>query len=295
MPTIEYSNNPNSETVFVTDGGKRTRALKKVLLNGTIDYPQNANAKDCYVTVDGKKQRALMTVDISSAGTLEYPDGSNSTKGYVTDGNGNKHHVVLTANIASGSTPFEKYKLLDRVKDDTDTEIGTVVGFHTDSNNNTYAVVCLDKCYRTNSSYLFGLYGIAISDLPTYNASKVFDAKETATFNCDKILAQATASEVSSPAVEYCRGLSFVIDGTTYYGQLPTVNEIIYILSNLNWLNTNDTSTGTDLGSGNVYMASSCFSNANYIWTVGGTSATILEAKMSNTGKKIIPIIELPI
>ena len=104
MPTIEYSNNPNSETVFVTDGGKRTRALKQVLVDGTIDYPQNANSKDCYVTVDGKKQRALMTVDIASEGTLEYPDGSNSTKGYVTDGNGNKHRVILTAALAGGGS-----------------------------------------------------------------------------------------------------------------------------------------------------------------------------------------------
>lgn len=103
MPTVEYPTNPNTDTVFVTDdGGKRTRSLKTVVVDGTIDYPKNANVKDCYVTIDGKKQRALMTADISKEGSLEYPDGSNSTKGYVTV-SGKKHRVVLTATLAGGA------------------------------------------------------------------------------------------------------------------------------------------------------------------------------------------------
>ena len=103
MPTVEYPTNPNTDTAFVTDdGGKRTRSLKTVLVDGTIDYPKNANVKDCYVTIDGKKQRALMTADVSKDGVVEYQDGSNSTKGYVTV-DGKKHRVVLTAVLAGGA------------------------------------------------------------------------------------------------------------------------------------------------------------------------------------------------
>lgn len=108
MPTVDYPTNPNTDTVFVTDdGGKRTRSLKTVLVDGTIDYPKSANVKDCYVTIDGKKQRALMTADISKDGVVEYPDGNNSTKGYVTV-DGKKHRVVLTATLAGGEPAIDE-------------------------------------------------------------------------------------------------------------------------------------------------------------------------------------------
>lgn len=106
MPETQYPKNPNTDTAFVTDDqGKRTRAVKTVVLDGTIDYPKNSNSPDCYVTVDGKKQRALMTADISSEGTVEYPENSNSTKGYITV-NGKKQRVVLTAALVGGGSPI---------------------------------------------------------------------------------------------------------------------------------------------------------------------------------------------
>lgn len=100
MPTVTYPKNANSDTVFVEDGGKKTRAIKTVEPDGTITYPSNANSENCYVTVDGKKQRALMTAPQDTS-TLEYPNNPNSTKGYVTV-NGKKQRVVITANIAGG-------------------------------------------------------------------------------------------------------------------------------------------------------------------------------------------------
>ena len=104
MPETQYPKNPNTDTAFVTDDqGKRTRAVKTVVLDGTIDYPKNSNSTDCYVTVDGKKQRALMIADISSEGTVEYPTNSNSTKGYITV-NGKKQRVVLTASLVGGGS-----------------------------------------------------------------------------------------------------------------------------------------------------------------------------------------------
>lgn len=104
MPTIKYPNNPNTDTVFVTDDNNhRTRAVKTAQVDGTIDYPTNPNSDSCYVTVDGKKQRALMVADISSEGTLDYPKNSNSTKGYVTV-NGKKQRVTLTASLVGGGT-----------------------------------------------------------------------------------------------------------------------------------------------------------------------------------------------
>lgn len=103
MPTLQYPKSPNSDTVFVEDEGKRTRAVKTAVLDGTVDYPSNANSDSCYVTVDGKKQRALMVADISSQGDISYPNNENSTKGYVTV-DGKKQRVVFTAALAGGGS-----------------------------------------------------------------------------------------------------------------------------------------------------------------------------------------------
>lgn len=102
MPDVTYPKNANSDTVFVEEGGKKTRAIKTVEPDGTVTYPSNANSENCYVTVDGKKQRALMTAPQDTS-TLEYPNNPNSTKGYVTV-NGKKQRVVITANIAGGGS-----------------------------------------------------------------------------------------------------------------------------------------------------------------------------------------------
>lgn len=105
MPDVKYPKNPNSDTAFVEEDGKRTRAIKVAVVDGTIDYPKNANSDSCYVTIDGKKQRALMVADVSGEGTVEYPNNPNSTKGYV-EIDGKKQRVVLTASLAGGgSTP----------------------------------------------------------------------------------------------------------------------------------------------------------------------------------------------
>ena len=45
MPTIQYSNNPNEETAFVTqDDGQRNRAVLTAQLDGTIEFPNNPNS-----------------------------------------------------------------------------------------------------------------------------------------------------------------------------------------------------------------------------------------------------------
>lgn len=145
-----------------------------------------------------------------------------------------------TANVSVGGSG--KYELFQRVKDDNNVEIGTVVGFRKDSNNNEYAVVCLDKTYRSISYFTILSTATQITDLPHYTSMSAYEAPETATYNCDKILAQATASGLTSGAVSECRSHSFVIDGITYYGQVPSLVEMVYILLNRTTINTKDPS-----------------------------------------------------
>lgn len=356
MPTVEYPTNPNTDTAFVTDdGGKRTRSLKTVLVDGTIDYPKNANVKDCYVTIDGKKQRALMTADVSKDGVVEYPDGSNSTKGYVTV-DGKKHRVVLTATLAGGApdpviaelnvTPTTsaqtitapegtdgyspvkvsavtssidaniqagnikkdvtilgvtgtlegssgKYKLLQRVKDDSDNDIGCVVGFRRDSSNNEYAVVCLNKAYRNSNNYALCSKSISVSGIPVYSNSSVYDAPETATKNCDEIIITATSQSATTAAITECRNYSFIINGITYYGQLPSLTELLLVLMYRTIINTNDPSvSGQEIDTSFAYWSSTQGASNTQWFILNGNGRT------GNTDKflsyHVTPILEIP-
>jgi len=197
-----------------------------------------------------------------------------------------------TANVSVGGS---KYAVLDRVKDDSNNEIGTVVGFHTDANNQKYAVIALDAQFRLSSGqYLSD--NVAITDLPQYANPSVYGAKETATFNCDKILAQATASELTSTAVSHCRSKTFTVDSVQYAGQLPTLMELFKILEFMTEVNAADTSasqySSLVLSTSTNYWSSSQ-NSATLGWYVNfsGRTSTI---NLSNTSF-VVPILEIPI
>ena len=202
---------------------------------------------------------------------------------------------IINSVIKGGGTqPSGKYPLLSRVKDDSNNEIGTVVGFHTDANNTEYAVVCLDAQFRLSSGqYLSD--NVAITDLPQYANQSAYGAKETATFNCDKILGQATASELTSTAVSHCRSKTFTVDSIQYAGQLPTLMELLKILQFMTEVNAADTSasqySSLVLSTSNNYWSSSQYSTA-YGWSINNIGRT------SNTNKYssyfVAPVLEIP-
>lgn len=196
-----------------------------------------------------------------------------------------------TANVAIGG----KYQLLSRVKDDSNNEIGTVVGFHIDANNVEYAVVALDAQFRLLSGqYLSDV--VAITDLTQYADISVYGARETATFNCDKILAQATTSGLTSTAVSHCRSKTFTIDSVQYAGQLPTLMELLKILEFRTEVNTADTSasqySSLALPTSKIYWSSSQ-NSATYGWTVSSDGRTTASSKKFNN-PLVAPVLELP-
>lgn len=197
-----------------------------------------------------------------------------------------------TANVSVGGS---KYELLSRVKDDSNNEIGTVVGFHTDANNTEYVVVCLDAQFRLiYGQYLSG--NVAITDLPQYANPSVYGAKETATFNCDKILAQATASELTSTAVSHCRAQTFTVGSVQYAGQLPTLMELLKILEFMTEVNAKDTSASQH-SSKKISTASSYWSSSQYSAT-NGWSVSSNGTTANNKGKTqtffVAPVLEIP-
>lgn len=190
--------------------------------------------------------------------------------------------------------PTGKYSLLDRVVDDSNNSIGIVVGFHFDANDVEYAVVCLDAAYRLASGQYLSS-AVLVSGLYAYVDLTLYGAKETATENCDKILATATTQGLTSSAVSHCRSKTFTIDGVTYAGQLPTMMELLKIFEHRTRVNAADPTasqysslivpTGTSCWSSNQRISSSAYALRN---TGGVDNVT------KTVNYMVLPVLEIP-
>lgn len=202
--------------------------------------------------------------------------------------------MIINTQIKGAGGSSGKYQVLDRVKDDSNNEIGTVVGFHTDANNTEYAVVALDAVYRLAQGQYLST-NTAVANLPKYSNGGVYGAKETATFNCDKILAQATASGITSTAVSHCRSKTFMVDSVQYAGQLPTLMELLLVMQWRAEVNTADptaTANPTLVVPNNQNMWSSSQYSSPYGWCIGigGTINGISKA----ADCFVAPVLEIP-
>ena len=254
------------------------------------------------------KQPVIDTLNVTPTTSAQQITAPSGTDGY-SPVNVSAVTSSIDANIVAGNIKKDvqilgvtgsyegtgsKYPLLSRVKDDSNNEIGTVIGYHTDANNIEYAVVCLDAQFRLSSGQYLSS-SVAVTDLPKYASSSVYGAKETATFNCDKILAQATASELTSSAVSHCRSKTFTVDGVQYTGQLPTLMELLKILELMTEVNAADTSASQFsylvLSTSSGYWSSSQNSDTTG-WSVGTNGRTANSNKPNNYF--VAPILELP-
>lgn len=223
------------------------------------------------------------TTEITENGTYVAPDGKTGFNNFVV-------------NVpAGGPATHKKYKLLDRVYEDINGDaIGTVVGFHLDANNVEYAVVALDAAYRLASGQYMST-NTAVAGMTNYNNAGAYGAKETATDNCDKILAQCATSGYTSSAVSHCRAQSFTITGETYAGQLPTLMELLKILEFREAVNTADptaTANPTLVIPNNKEMWASTQYNSSGAWSVNTNGNTI---DTNRTGNFFLaPVLEIP-
>lgn len=212
--------------------------------------------------------------------------------GTITTGGGSSQLATDIATIPSGSSG--KYKLLDRIKDDSNNEIGSVSGFFKDSNDVEYAVVCLDATYRLAQGQWAASTG-AIPNMPLYGTWNLnINGTETATQNGDLILASK-----ASTAVSHCRSKSFSIGGTTYYGQLPNICELLMILGTHTILYNMDPTVSSAASGLNFIQSgfpSSAWSSsqctASYGWCIYSGSNMY---NFSKTTKGFVcPILEIP-
>lgn len=192
--------------------------------------------------------------------------------------------------IVEGGGSSGKYQLLQRIKDDSNNEIGTVSGFFTDSNNVEYAVVCLDAQYRISNGIWVSAAG-SIPNLPLYNDSSIWTSTDTATFNTQKILDFSNTSS----ACNHCRSQSFVIDGTTYYGQLPNLIELTDIFKNRININNLD-STASSYPSVIIPLSTRTWSSNQLsdIYAILVSSNGLPSATYRTNPYLTCPVLELP-
>lgn len=252
---------------------------------GTLPATQNlTNLATAIGTISGGSTPTLITKSITANGT--YNASSDNADGYSS----------VTVNVSGGSSG--KYTLYQRVKDDTNTEIGTVVGFLKDSNNVEYAVVCLDSSTWGTSTKMLSS-NVEITTLTKYDSSLWYfwNSNETATQNCDNIITFCNQSGETSPAVELCRNLSYTIDNVTYYGQVPNMKEVFMLCSAHSEVYAKDptqTSTGSRNFASPRNIRSSVQYSASQTWCVNSSYTHVTAGNKTLTGYYVIPILEIP-
>lgn len=198
-----------------------------------------------------------LSSDISTTSTaLNDIKNAIINKGVTPSGN------ITTYAAAINNIPTSSEFQLTRFKDDTNTEIGTHYMNFTDGNGNEYKVILLDAKYRNDSAQWCSNYAVAVTNMPLYNDNFTnwwYNGSESATENTQLILDYCTTNGYTSTACSHCRSKSFIINGTTYYGQLPNMREVFDIWRHRADIESMDTSASSH--------SSTNFSSARYLWS----------------------------
>lgn len=195
--------------------------------------------------------------------------------------------------------PTPKYQLLQRISDDSGTDIGIITGFYYDGLT-TYAVVCLNRMYRSTTVLQYSEHDAATPSLKDWSTLSMWDVDtmphETGTIATDCILAD---TGYASPACTHCRSFSFIIEGTRYYGQLPNIMEALSMFQHRTYVNNNDPSTGGKALTNNNSWMSSSQRTGKYYWNMYSTGSIYGNNSKATTSTSamsyVAPILELPV
>lgn len=274
-------------------------------------YTSSIDLNDCYIkinneiwwqpyetniTSDTQTGTAAENIAIGSTGLVNVGAVIEPTGSITITENGTHNVADYAEAVVNVPVPVvDKYKVGDRVNDDSNNPVGTVSSIFTDGNGQRYAVVCLDAVNRLASGQYLSS-NTTVSGIPSYYTQEVWSAPETATTNTTAILATSTSS-----ACTHCRSKTFTIGGVSYAGQLPNLNELTQIFVMRTVINTNDP-TATQYSSLIIPTSTTTWSSTQYIntqtsatfgWIMGEAGITTAATKSENNF--IIPVLEIPL
>lgn len=259
----------------------------------------SANIESLSVTPTTSAQTITASGGVDGYSPVEVSAVTASIDANIVAGNIKKDVQILgvTGTYEGGSSGTGDVPLT-RFSDDNGTEIGTHFMNFVDGSGNKYKVILLDA--KDRSTYQVWLnYSEAVTDMPIYNSLKtanIWDSKETATANTQLILDYCDSASRTSGACSSCRSKSFVVGGTTYYGQLPNYIELMYIAKHFNEFDALDSTSSS-------YSAKN-FSSARRIWSSTQATSTRagslgLDSSLTTYDKSIsdpmtCPVLEIP-
>lgn len=256
----------------------------------------SANIESLSVTPSTSSQTITASGGVDGYSPVNVSAVTSSIDANIVAGNIKKDVQILgvTGTLEAGGD-FQP----TRVKDDSNNEIGTHICNFTDANGNTFKVVVLDAQYRKTSTQWCSDRN-TVTNMPMYNSNYDLwwydNAMETATQNTQLILDYCTAQSATSTACTHCRSNSFTIDGTTYYGQLPNMREVLDMWRHRVQIEQMDTSasshSSTNFSSARTIWSSSQYNNSN-CWYFGnrGTVNNFTKTNDSFT----CPVLEIPV
>ena len=212
-----------SKLVIGTNNSLVTPAIIKEITISTIE--------SLTITPTTSEQTITPTSGIAGYSPITVNAVTSSIDSNITAENIKDGVTILgvTGTLSGGGS---KYNVGDTVTADNGSTVGTVVGIFLDASKNKYAVVGLLSSTFANNLSMDNFSSTYFTD------QRVWNNHTTATTTCNEILGKG-----GSAAVSHCRQYSYIIDGVTYYGQLPNIYELVMFFSMAQWISGIPTST----------------------------------------------------
>lgn len=293
------SGTPTIESLSITP----TTSSQTIVAQTGVDGYSPITVSAVTSSIDSNIQASNIKKDIQILGVIGTLESGITPSGTLNVTQNGTYDVTNYANAnvnvsggggGSGTTDVP----LTRISDDNGNEIGTWYMNFEDGSNNLYKIVLLDAQYR-NRNTIWCYDTNTVTNMPAYNDlknSNVWEAKETATQNTQLILDYCSAGGFTSTACTHCRSQSFIINGTTYYGQFPNFIEIAYLAKHYNEFDSLDTSASSNFWT-NFSSARSIWSSSQYGssfgWYLNAGGYVDTSSKVGNNFA--CPVLEIPL
>lgn len=235
----------------------------------------------------------------NNSGKVLSTDGTDISWQYAAQFvSGTTQNDIEIGNSSSSEIDWGNLQFGDRL-DNKATYIGT---FHAQDPNQTaqdYAVFVLDAQYR-DIKYIGDLTA-SLAGLPEYTTSNVIsDAHESATYNTNTVINNINSNLI--PAFTFAHSMSVVVNGTTFYGQIPNCYELDVIWKNKTEIDNADptvssysTMSISNFGGGNFACGSNFADNYDLGYFKGANYGAGAPWNLSRGDLFTIPVFEIPI